>query len=117
MKVFYCPSQPHGRRHRPDAVHPAVGDRHAAFRRRLRLRPVQGGQRRLWSADPTKIPPQVRGLFNVAQADASGTGGQLQFGPTPQFRVRFTDISDGLSSTFAVGEAAGGNPYLSWRPT
>ena len=64
-------------------------------------------------ADPTKIPPQVRGLFNVAQADGSVVNGQFQFGPTPRFRVRFTDISDGLSSTFAVGEAAGGNPtYL-----
>jgi prepilin-type N-terminal cleavage/methylation domain-containing protein/prepilin-type processing-associated H-X9-DG protein len=63
--------------------------------------------------DPTKIPPAARGLFNVTRADSSGDNSQPQWGPTPRFRVRFTDISDGLSSTFAVGEAAGANPtYL-----
>ncbi len=62
--------------------------------------------------DPSKIPLAARGLFNVSQADSLVNGGQTQWGPTPRFRVRFTDISDGLSSTFAVGEAAGANPYF-----
>ena len=62
-------------------------------------------------ADPTAIPAQVRGLFNIAQADLSVVNGRSQFGPTPSFRVRFTDISDGLSSTFAIGEGTGGNSY------
>jgi prepilin-type processing-associated H-X9-DG protein len=38
-------------------------------------------------------------------------GGQIHWSPRPQFRVRFTDIRDGLSSTFALGEAAGGTWY------
>jgi prepilin-type N-terminal cleavage/methylation domain-containing protein/prepilin-type processing-associated H-X9-DG protein len=62
--------------------------------------------------DPSKIPAEVRGLFNITRADSAGDNGQTQWGPTPRFRVRLTDISDGLSSTFAVGEAAGANPYF-----
>jgi prepilin-type N-terminal cleavage/methylation domain-containing protein/prepilin-type processing-associated H-X9-DG protein len=63
-------------------------------------------------AFPARIPPQVRGLFNISQADYDAVGSGVNWRPTPQFRVRFTDISDGLSSTFALGEAAGGNSYF-----
>ena len=63
-------------------------------------------------AFPSRIPPQVRGLFNISQADYNLAGSAVNWRPTPQFRVRFTDISDGLSSTFALGEAAGGNSYF-----
>jgi prepilin-type N-terminal cleavage/methylation domain-containing protein/prepilin-type processing-associated H-X9-DG protein len=57
-----------------------------------------------------RIPSQVRGLFNVVQTDPTIDAlGNSQWGPTPQFRIRFTDVSDGLSSTFAIGEGTGGN--------
>ncbi len=65
--------------------------------------------------DPTQIPPGVRGLFNITQANWTvvNNGGTqtVQFGAIPQFAVRLIDITDGTSSTFAVGEGAGGNPY------
>ncbi len=58
--------------------------------------------------DPSLIPAQARGLFNVTLADfGTGSGGQ----PTPRFLVRPENISDGLSNTIAIGEGAGGNPF------
>jgi len=60
--------------------------------------------------DPSQIPLQARGLFNIVEADMRiDPMGNFQWGRTPQFRVRFTDVTDGLSTTFAVGEGAGGN--------
>ena len=45
--------------------------------------------------DATKVPAAVRGVFNVSSADAA------------LFYVRLTDVTDGTSTTFAMGEAAG----------
>jgi prepilin-type processing-associated H-X9-DG protein len=70
------------------------------------------GARAQIDSSPASIPIQARGLFNIAQAaQIQSSSGQLEWLPTPSFRVRFTDITDGLSSTIALGEAAGGNPY------
>jgi len=63
------------------------------------------------SADPSLLPPQVRGLFNITQADSTVVADGVLFKSTPQFRIRLTDVADGLSNTFALGEAAGGSPY------
>lgn len=45
-----------------------------------------------------RIPLEARGPFQVATADTVNSG------------VRFADMLDGTSSTFALGDAAGGNP-------
>jgi prepilin-type N-terminal cleavage/methylation domain-containing protein/prepilin-type processing-associated H-X9-DG protein len=50
--------------------------------------------------DGDRAPPQVRGVFDVRPTD------------TAKAVVKLTDIADGTSTTFAVGEAAGGTPGL-----
>jgi prepilin-type N-terminal cleavage/methylation domain-containing protein/prepilin-type processing-associated H-X9-DG protein len=58
--------------------------------------------------EPGKIPSAARGLFSIVKADLTvPTSGA----PLPQFRLRLGDVSDGLSSTLAIGDAAGGTSY------
>jgi prepilin-type N-terminal cleavage/methylation domain-containing protein/prepilin-type processing-associated H-X9-DG protein len=65
------------------------------------------------AADPSLIPPAARGLFqNVQVAFTDAGNGTFRWGPVPAFKIRLMDATDGLSSTFAVGEGAGGNPLF-----
>jgi prepilin-type N-terminal cleavage/methylation domain-containing protein/prepilin-type processing-associated H-X9-DG protein len=57
-------------------------------------------------AEPDKIPQAARGLFNVVPADV---GPDMVY--RPRVRVQLGDITDGLSSTIAIGEGTGGNIY------
>jgi prepilin-type N-terminal cleavage/methylation domain-containing protein/prepilin-type processing-associated H-X9-DG protein len=62
--------------------------------------------------DVSGIPPQARGLFNEERYGSivlsQGGGSRLSI---PKQPVRFASISDGLSNTIAIGEAAGGNSF------
>ncbi len=51
--------------------------------------------------DPARVPPAARGPFGLALRGPDGTSANT---------TRFADILDGTSSTFALGEAAGGSP-------
>jgi prepilin-type processing-associated H-X9-DG protein/prepilin-type N-terminal cleavage/methylation domain-containing protein len=53
--------------------------------------------------DWTRIPTAARGVFNIRPPDEARPG------------LRLTDISDGASTTFAMGEAAGGSPLFPVR--
>jgi prepilin-type N-terminal cleavage/methylation domain-containing protein/prepilin-type processing-associated H-X9-DG protein len=60
------------------------------------------------------IPRACRGVFNV-YADSSNPDFQKLDGVTTGLVVRLTDITDGTSSTFAIGEGAGNTPYYLLR--
>lgn len=100
IKIFYCPSNRENGKIdlAPIAAQwnitlpPAAASCDYAF-----CRGANAGLSRDW----TKIPLQLRGVFNIRNSGRGSNG------------VRIDDISDGTSNTFAMGEATGGSPlYL-----
>lgn len=111
IPIFYCPSNRRG----------GTMDLTLAIQQwSCEMPPVVGaidyllckGANAALNGDPTKAPTQARGMFNVTFADRDDDG-TFQQTHMPRFRVRIKNMTDGLSSTLAIGEGAGGNPlYL-----
>ncbi len=102
MKVFFCPSN-RTRGHMDLAsegaqwgvgLPPKVGSCDYAFSK---------GANGALPIDGLKTPLKVRGVFYIVQDENAGT--------------RYSDIADGLSQTFALGDAAGGTPRYEVRGT
>jgi prepilin-type N-terminal cleavage/methylation domain-containing protein/prepilin-type processing-associated H-X9-DG protein len=97
VKLFYCPSNRSGgtidlgpiAAQWATTLPPRAGSVDYAF--------CKGANAALTN-NPTKTPLRVRGVFNVLTSDNLAAG------------VRLTQITDGTSNTFAMGDAAGGNP-------
>jgi prepilin-type N-terminal cleavage/methylation domain-containing protein/prepilin-type processing-associated H-X9-DG protein len=98
VKVFFCPSN----RARGSMDLTAIGPQWSTA-----LPPFVGavdyalcrGANGALHRDWTRVPPTVRGVFAIRQANSIGAG------------IRLTDVTDGSSRTLALGDAAGGNPF------
>jgi prepilin-type N-terminal cleavage/methylation domain-containing protein/prepilin-type processing-associated H-X9-DG protein len=100
IRIFYCPSNRDGGRIDLTPIAAQWGITLPPFAASCDYAFCRGANGGL-SLDWTKIPSQVRGVFNIRNASRSNPG------------VRIDDIKDGTSSTFAMGEAAGNSPsYL-----
>src|SRR5262249_26114330 len=97
VKVFFCPSNRSGgaldlgpiAQQWSTELPPRVGSVDYAF--------CKGANGAL-HADWTRVPAEVRGVFNIRPLDE------------PRVGVRLNDIIDGTSLTLAMGDAAGGAP-------
>jgi prepilin-type N-terminal cleavage/methylation domain-containing protein/prepilin-type processing-associated H-X9-DG protein len=96
VKIFYCPS---------NRDRGSINLAPIAMQWNTPLPPVAAsidyafcrGANGAVNQDWLRIPMQVRGVFNIRLRDNVRS-------------LRLTDIRDGTSTTFAMGEAAGGNP-------
>ncbi len=100
VRVFYCPSN---REQGQMDLAPVAAEWNtplppvAATCDYAFCRGANGALHRDW----TRIPLEVRGVFNIRPTGAGRVG------------VRIQDITDGTSATFALGDAVGGSPtYL-----
>jgi prepilin-type N-terminal cleavage/methylation domain-containing protein/prepilin-type processing-associated H-X9-DG protein len=98
VPLFYCPSNRSGG---------AIDLSDVAARENVRLPPTAAscdyalckGANAALLRNWTRTPVEVRGVFGVRGSNEGNAG------------VRIAEIRDGTSSTFAIGEAAGGNPF------
>jgi prepilin-type N-terminal cleavage/methylation domain-containing protein/prepilin-type processing-associated H-X9-DG protein len=102
VKIFYCPA---------NRSSGSIDLRAISARWKIALPPVAAavdyalckGTNASLTRHWERIPLAVRGLFNVGPPEATRAG------------IRLTDVTDGTSSTIALGDAAGGNPYFKVR--
>lgn len=111
VPIYYCPSNRNNGRIDLTAVIEQWGAPLPPYVAACDYVLCKGANACLWT-DTSGIPPQAKGLFNEVQYGSTVyPNGGGPWVPLPQQAVRFASITDGLSSTIAAGEAAGGNPY------
>jgi prepilin-type N-terminal cleavage/methylation domain-containing protein/prepilin-type processing-associated H-X9-DG protein len=108
VKLFYCPSNRSGG---------SIDLRNEIQQWSAAMPPVVAGldyalckgANAGFGLEPQRIPAEARGLFQLTEPTEGAVPGPAGGLSPPAFRVRFTDIRDGLTSTLALGDAAGGS--------